>query len=111
MKMLLLSDSYRNLTIANAIYKYAPPHENNTNGYKSYIKKVTGLNLDKKITTLTSQELEKVLEAICVIEGWKRGHEIKTAAPIRTKQTTIFERKGETILYIYIFNVSSTNLE
>lgn len=87
-KMLLLSDSYRNLTIADAIYKYAPPHENNTNGYKSYIKKVTGLNLDKKITTLTSQELEKVIQAICVIEGWKRGHEIKTAAPIRTKQTT-----------------------
>ena len=32
-KTLLLSDSYRNLSIIDAIHKYAPPHENNTEHY------------------------------------------------------------------------------
>lgn len=89
LEKLLLSDSYKNLTIADAIYKYAPPHENNTNGYKSYIKRVTGLNLDKKITALTPQEFKKVIEAIRVIEGWKTGQEIKIAKMQQTKQNSI----------------------
>ena len=86
---LLLSDSYKDLTIADAICKYAPPHENNTNGYKAYIKRTTGLNLTKKIAALNTQELKKVIDAIRVIEGWKTGQEIKIAAPLQAKQKSI----------------------
>lgn len=76
---LLQSDSYRNLTIARAIFVYAPPHENNTNAYKRQIQKMTGLNINTKISDLTPKQMESVIDAICVLEGWKTGRETQLA--------------------------------
>ncbi|MBQ8294171.1 MAG: hypothetical protein IJX89_02180 [Alphaproteobacteria bacterium] len=72
---LLRSESYCNLSICAAIRKYAPPHENNTAGYNRHIRKMTGLNINTQISKLTDRELESVINAICIIEGWRTGAE------------------------------------
>lgn len=73
---LLKSDKYRHLTIAQAISKYAPPHENNTANYNLYLSKLTGLPVSKKISELNESQITKVVEAIRIVEGWRPGHEI-----------------------------------
>ena len=71
---LLKSDKYANLTIAAAVYKYAPPSDhNNTKSYQQKLSKMTGLNLSKKLYQLTPEELDRVVNAIKIIEGWKSG--------------------------------------
>lgn len=70
---LLRSDKYRNLSIERAITKYAPPHENNIALYKKRLRDMTGLALGTKIRDLDSLALNKVADAICVIEGWVEG--------------------------------------
>ncbi len=77
---LLKGDGYRNLTIARAISKYAPPHQNNVTLYRQKLKRMTGLNLDMKLSQLTPEQMEKVVDAICVIEGWTPGKEKVMAA-------------------------------
>lgn len=72
---LLLSENYVNKTIRAAIYKYAPPHENNVASYNRHLAKMTGLDINKKISSLTAAQLESVINAICVIEGWREGKE------------------------------------
>ena len=72
-KSLLLGNSYKNLTIANAISRYAPPTENNTVAYQRSIERLTGLSINRKISDLSDSELDKVVNAIRQIEGWKPG--------------------------------------
>lgn len=85
---LLRSDSYRNLTIGRAIFVYAPPHENNTDLYKKQIQKMTGLNINIKISDLTPKQMESVIDAICVLEGWKTGRETQMAMLQKQTQRT-----------------------
>ena len=76
-KSLLLSSSYKDLTIANAISRYAPPAENNTVAYQRSIERLTGLSINRKISDLNDLELDKVVNAIRHIEGWQPGQVIK----------------------------------
>ena len=76
LKGLLKSDGYCNLTIEAAIYKWAPPSDNNdTKAYQRHLSKMTGLNLSMKLHQLTPAQLEKVANAIKILEGWKVGSE------------------------------------
>ncbi len=70
---LLRTDKYRNLSIERAIIKYAPPYENDVATYKKRLHKLTGLTLTKKLGDLDSVAMNKVADAICVIEGWREG--------------------------------------
>ena len=71
---LLQSDKYANLTIAAAIYKYAPPSDNNNPKlYQQRLARMTGVSLNKKIKQLTAEELDRVALAIKEVEGWKIG--------------------------------------
>ena len=72
-KKLLRTKNYANKTIADAISRYAPPSENNTAAYQRSIEKLTGLNINRKMSELSDQELDKVANAIRHIEGWKPG--------------------------------------
>jgi len=72
-KALLCSDGYRNLTLKSAIFKYAPPTENNTRSYQQRLAKITGVELTKKVCDLTEEELNLVVLAIKQIEGWEPG--------------------------------------
>ena len=72
---LLQSDGYRNLTISQAIFKYAPPHENDTDGYKATLRRLTGLDISVKLSSLTPDQIMRVARAIKVVEGWRTGRE------------------------------------
>ena len=72
-KQLLRGKSYNNLTIANAVSRYAPPSENNTVAYQRSIERLTGLSINRRISDLSDAELDKVVGAIRQIEGWRPG--------------------------------------
>ncbi len=87
---LLQSNSYKDLSIAEAIFRYAPPHENDTENYKKHLEKMTGLTADKKICTLTNAELSKVVQAIRKVEGWRQGTEVQIT-PVKPKSFHDFD--------------------
>ena len=70
---LLLTDKYKNLSIKDAISRYAPPSENDTNRYQNSIQKATGLDINRRIADLSAEELNRVVTAIRQHEGWKTG--------------------------------------
>ena len=70
---LLKSDNYIDLTIYEAISKYAPSIENDTENYKKLIEKFTGLDGNKKIKELSDSELNSVAQSIQKIEGYFEG--------------------------------------
>lgn len=71
---LLRSNSYNKLTVAGAISRYAPPFENDTAAYHRKMKKLTGLSVNKRMADLNDTQLQQVVNAIRVIEGWIPGH-------------------------------------
>lgn len=76
---LLLTDAYINKTIGSAMHSYAPPFENNTAAYKAYVRRLTGLPTDMRIRDLNPAQLEKLVAAICQVEGWQPGTEWRVA--------------------------------
>lgn len=70
---LLAGPAYKNLTIYQSIRKYAPPIENNTSSYQQQIKKYTGLDISRKISSLNPMELNRVADAIQRVEGYIVG--------------------------------------
>ncbi len=72
---LLKTSKYRDLSVADAIVRYAPPHENDTAGYRADLKKLTGIDLETRMADLNSENRTKMLRAIRQIEGWRVGTE------------------------------------
>ena len=70
---LMRTQNYKNLSIADALARYAPPSENNTAAYQAAIRKQTGLDSTRKMSTLSDAELGRVVNAIRQHEGWKEG--------------------------------------
>ena len=71
--LLFEGKNYKNLSIAQAISRYAPPSENNTEAYIQNILKSLGTSRDTKLTDLDSSQRQKMLEAMKRQEGWKEG--------------------------------------
>ena len=84
---LLRSDKYRNLTISQAIFKYAPPHENNTASYKASLRRKTGLSINKKIFELNDEQMTRVVNAIREVEGWRVGKQISMESPKKSSDS------------------------
>ena len=78
---LLLSESYRDLSIERAIHRYAPPHENNTEHYIQTLCGIVGVSRNTKLCNLNDKQLAHVVNTIRTIEGWIVGTEINTPAP------------------------------
>lgn len=76
-KRLLRGKNYNNLTIANAVSRYAPPSENNTVAYQRSLERITGMSINRRISELSDAELDKVANAIRQIEGWKPGQVVQ----------------------------------
>lgn len=70
---LLRSEKYRNKTIGNAMYSYAPPFENNTAAYNSYLRRLTGMSTTLKLSDLTDEQIRTLARAIRQVEGWQEG--------------------------------------
>ena len=76
-KKLLRSKSYNNLTIEKAISRYAPDGDGNNNEkvYQKRLGHLTGLNINLVLNSLSNEQLDKVANAIKIIEGYNIGKE------------------------------------
>lgn len=77
MGALLRGNSYRNLSIIDAISRYAPPSENDTRAYQQRIAQLTGLDIQLRIRDLDESQFSALLGAMRRIEGWTPGREIR----------------------------------
>lgn len=80
-KVLLLGNNYRDLSLKDAVFKYAPPHENDTKKYQNDLKKLTGIDINRKLCDLTDEEMERVVKTIKQLEGWCVGRITRIASP------------------------------
>lgn len=75
---LLKTKNYINLSINQAINRWAPMSDgNDTNAYVNYVSKTTGLNANDNIKNLSDNDLMKIARAIQKFEGWEIGTEEK----------------------------------
>ncbi len=70
---LLKGGSYKNLTIAKTIERFAPPIENDTQHYQKLLRGFTGLDGSTIMNSLNDQQFNSVVNAIIRVEGWREG--------------------------------------
>lgn len=64
---------YINLSIRDAITRYAPPHENDTERYIQKVTQATGAKPETKMSQLNGSQRERFLHAVTQQEGFKVG--------------------------------------
>jgi hypothetical protein len=64
---LLCTKTYREMTLSDAIHRYAPDSENNTENYIQFLEQEIGTIRNKKLSEL---DTEKLALAIQKFEGW-----------------------------------------
>ncbi|MBQ9183297.1 MAG: conjugal transfer protein TraG N-terminal domain-containing protein [Neisseriaceae bacterium] len=74
-RLIFGGDKYRHLSLKDAIWRYAPPNENNTELYYKTIKNAVGV--DKKMQDYSAEERQVILNAMKKHEGYKVGKVIK----------------------------------
>jgi len=70
---LLKSKNYANLSLENAIKRYAPSNENDPRAYANQIARATGVDITKTYASLTPEQQGKVLDEMKRIEGGRAG--------------------------------------
>jgi len=81
---LLVSGSYRNLSMQQAMIRYAPPNENDTSAYISFVSTRVGVDPSTLMSALTGDQLSSFVQAIYHYEGGTPGTTFQagnTAAP------------------------------
>jgi hypothetical protein len=71
-KLIFEGNGYKNLTLADAIARYAPPGENNTSWYQKIVLAAVG-GANKVMSAFTSTERDKIMTAMEKVEGFKPG--------------------------------------
>lgn len=72
---LLVTKSFRDLTLEAAVFRYAPPSENESHAYVAFVEEKSGVGRADVIGKLPAGRLLAIAEAIKTIEGWKAGAE------------------------------------
>lgn len=85
--LLFNTKSYKDLTLLDAIKRYAPKGENKPAQYYKAVKDAVGS--DKKMGEYSSSEQEIILEAFKRVEGWEAGKEYSSS-----QSQTISNTKG-----------------
>lgn len=75
---LLQTDSYKNLTIAGALKRYAP---STWRAYTNKLTRLTGLSANAKLSSLNATQLDAVAQSIRRLEGWVPGREQQIDTP------------------------------
>jgi len=86
--LLFEGKSYKDKSISDAMNRYAPPSENDTNLYTAIVAKAAGVDPNTKLSDLTDEQRVKALDAMEKHEGFKVGEIIPLAAPAPVKPTT-----------------------
>jgi hypothetical protein len=77
---LMKSKNYQNLTIGDAIKKWAPPSENDTGAYQRTFQKA-GFDMGAKYSDMAPAMQRKYLETKMQMEGGKAGQVVSGSAP------------------------------
>ena len=72
---LLRTRVYRELSLAQAINRYAPPIENETSAYLRFVVRETEIAADTVLKGLKGGEIRRIARAIRKMEGWRAGDE------------------------------------
>ncbi|MFV0473918.1 MAG: hypothetical protein ACK5MQ_06880 [Pikeienuella sp.] len=78
---LLRGPRYAPLTLEQGLNRYAPPSENQTSAYVTFVKKETGIKAGAILGDLPVAQIRKIVNAIRMMEGWTRGAEEPNAPP------------------------------
>ncbi len=70
---LLRTTAYIKLTLKQAIFRYAPPNENQSEDYAKFIRDKTSIALTAVLPDLKMDDFRKIAKSIQVVEGWKPG--------------------------------------
>ena len=93
-----LINEHGNEDIPKLMEAYAPPKENKTKKYISFIRKATGVKGNKIIRNFSPTEFEKLWQAIEKMEGWGKGKEGKiTEYSVKAQITGVRKDKKGTI--------------
>jgi len=72
--LLFEKPKYRNLTLREAIAKYAPPNENNTAAYQNAVAAASGVSLDTKLSDVAVDKRIDVVDGDACCRGkYNRG--------------------------------------
>lgn len=74
-----LKSKYANLSITDALSRYAPPNENNTAAYIKSVAGAVGVDPSTILNQLDSGQRQQMLEAISRVEGFKTGKIVSAA--------------------------------
>ena len=88
----LLLRKYGDHTISTMLYAYAPPKENDTEGYIEHVCKKTGFSRDQEIRQLSDDGLTKLMTAMEEREGY--NHKKETRKEIWVHATSIAFSNG-----------------
>lgn len=72
---LLRSNSYNNLSLRDAVFRYAPPNENDSAQYATFLTQETGIQGNAILSSLGINDIRKIAKIIQKIEGWHEGVE------------------------------------
>lgn len=72
---LLRSPSYTNLSLRDAVFRYAPPNENDSEQYLAFLERETGVQGNIVLSSLAVADIRKVAKVIQTVEGWQPGIE------------------------------------
>lgn len=78
-KLLFEAGAYKDKTIAEAMMRYAPPSENDTQDYINSLVKATGASANTPLADLSPGQRQQMLAAMKKKEGWKEGSIEKAA--------------------------------
>lgn len=72
-KLLFEGRSYSGMSIQQAIYKYAPPSENNSAAYAANVAAAAGVSPSTTLTALNADQRKAMLNAMEKVEGFRSG--------------------------------------
>jgi hypothetical protein len=77
---LLATNSYSSLSLREAIHRYAPPVENDSDAYVDAVVRDTGIAPAARLDSLDNAQIHALATAIGTIEGWREGDEYEYGA-------------------------------
>ncbi len=101
------SPRYRDLTIEQAISRYAPPNENNTQAYINAVTRAAGVPAGTKMSELTPQQQTAFLAAQAQVEGMRQG-DIYNAQGVRLPPNEIPNMVGTALSVVPTPRVAPT---
>ncbi|MCA6115490.1 TIGR02594 family protein [Bradyrhizobium sp. WSM 1738] len=78
---LLRSNAYVNLTLKDAVFRYAPPNENDSDQYLAFLVRQTGISGATVLSTLAVADIRKIAKFVQIVEGWQVGIERSDEPP------------------------------